>query len=301
MQHFSACLGWACSHVPVMSIITAERCLNSVQVKKRTLRWTLYWLQCHRSSEKEPTKSDKADFRKINVFKNVPWLQSSFWGTTTFTQDVALSKDFMNFHGANQDPICAVSKFWQQNSPRIKLLSAPFIWRKSGATHVGIQVLPTPSCRFLKAHTMIPVSLSELRCNFHSIPRAERSSSKLKSIKRDTKIKSSPHMKCKGCCLNHSKPPLQILVLALLGQLRESHMLRLYSYVAGWNLCESSYLPYILAHTICHKVHTDLYRPCKKWKYNKGARQGVCSKLLWAAGCEFWLVFRASPEISQTK
>lgn len=216
MQHFSACLSWACSHVPGMSIITAERCLNSVQVKKGTLRWTHYWLQCHRSSEKEPTKSDKADFRKINIFKNVPWLQSSFWGTTTFTQDVALSKDFMNFHRAHQDPICAVSKFSQQNSPRIKLLSASFIWRKSGATHVGIQVLPTPSCRFLKAHTTTPASLSELRCNFHSTPRAERSSSKLKSIKRDTKIKSSPHTKCKGCCLNHSKPPLQILVLALL-------------------------------------------------------------------------------------
>ena len=51
---------------------------------------------------------------------------------------------------------------------------------------------------------------------------------------------------------------LQLLVLALLGQLKQSHMLQLYSQIASWNLCESSYLPYILAHTICHKIHINL-------------------------------------------
>lgn len=178
-----------------------------MQVQRCTLGWMHYWLQCHRGSEKESTKSDKADFRKRNTFKNVPWLQNRFWGTTTFTQDMVLSKDFMNFHRANQDPTCAVSKFSRQNSPSIKLLSAPFIWRQSGLTCVGIQVLPTPSCMFLKAHMMRPASLSKLRCNFHSTSGAEFSSSKLKSIKRDTKIKNSPHMKYKSCCLNHSKPP----------------------------------------------------------------------------------------------
>lgn len=111
----------------------------------------------------------------------------------------------MNFHSANQDPICAGSKLPLQNSPSIKLLSAPYIWRQSGLSCVGIQVLPTLSSRFLKAHAMIPASLSELHCNFRSTSRAEVSSSK--SIKRHTKIKISPHMKCKGCCLNHSKPP----------------------------------------------------------------------------------------------
>lgn len=175
-----------CSHVQTIRSITSERCLNSMQVQKHTPGWMHYWLQCHTGSEKEPTKSDKADFRKIKTFKNAPRLQNRFWGTTTFTQDVALSKNFMNFHSANQDPICAGSKLPLQNSPSIKLLSAPYIWRQSGLSCVGIQVLPTLSSRFLKAHAMIPASLSELHCNFRSTSRAEVSSSK--SIKRHTKI-----------------------------------------------------------------------------------------------------------------
>lgn len=110
MQHFSAHLRRkkSSSHVQIMSIITSERHLNSMQVQEHTVRWMLYCMLCHRGAEKGPTKSDQTDFRKINTFQTVPWLQSGFWGTTTFTQDVAISKDFVNFQRANRDPICAV-------------------------------------------------------------------------------------------------------------------------------------------------------------------------------------------------
>lgn len=119
----------------------------------------------------------------------------------------ALSKGFMNFYRANQDPISAVSKLWWQNSPSIKLFSALFIWRQSGLTCVGIQVLSTPSNRLLRAHTTTPAPLSELCCHFYSTSRAGFGSSKIKSLKRDTKIKNSPQVRCRSCCLNYSKPP----------------------------------------------------------------------------------------------
>lgn len=162
------------------------------------------------ASEKEPPKSNKADFRKANT-SECPVITEQVLRHHQFYSGQALSKGFMNFHTEQTGSYQCSKQTLMAKPTKHKIAFSCISWRQSGLTCVGIQVLPTPSERLLRAHTMIPAPPSELCCGFHSTSRAGFGSSKIKFIKRDTKIKNSPQVKCKDCCLDYSKPPFSFL------------------------------------------------------------------------------------------